>query len=655
MSYTVPVNDDAKGVDEAVAAQRAANSTTTVNLSGVKSNPLNKYASYNSLFTLSCLSIQQQNTGTFSASNIGNIVASSKGDWNNRGTNRTPTDFGNFDYFIDDVMITSLPSINRTTGNNFATKITFKITEPYSMALFLLTLQDGAEAGGYKNYREAAYLLTIEWAGYDDNNVPSIDAQLTRYIPIKFIDIKMKVLTSGTTYECEAIPYNEVALRDPITQVQTSIQISGSDVDEFLVKGDKSLISALRDFRSRQVRDGILPSTDEYEITFPKDFTDPANSGNDIQKSKLFTDLTDAGAVQFPGQSQVFDPVKRIYQNSRVTVTEKKIFNFPMGTKIEDMITDVIIRSDYIAKQLTNERVLSDPNGMIKWFRIETRVEDKQEFNSAFGRQNRKYTYRVIPYQVHVNRFLRPNTVPAGYGNLTKTVHRVYDYIYTGKNTEVLSVNLDFNMAYFSAVPADGTRNTGTNAPNLGIAAQPTLPANSIRQGGSPDIQQRTGPEASNQPVFTSPSQINSGTDTPTTQQVKHLQNILQNPADLINVDLEIMGDPYYIPSSGMGNQIRQPVDSNILSDGSLNYQSGEVDILIKFRTPIDLDPDTGLYKFARTVDQFSGLFMVLEIESKFNHNKFTQTIKCMRRRTQLGASAPAGATQNEIIFRGQG
>ena len=659
-AYTVPVNDDATGVDDAVAKQSAAANTPsnqgptdqTVNLSGIKSNALNKYSSYNNLFTLACLSVQQQNTGVFSSANLNNIVASSKGDWNNQGSRRTTTDFGNFDFFIDDVIITSLPSLNSDTGNSFAMKITFQVTEPYSMGLFLLTLQDGAERGKYLNYRDAAYLMVIEWAGYDDNNVPSIDPQLTRYIPIKFIDIKMKVTRGGTIYECEAIPYNEVALRDPITQVQTSIQISGSNVDEFLVNGEKSLLRALRDFRARQVRDKILPSTDEYEITFPKDFTDPGNSGNDISKSVLYTDLTDSGTVPFPGQAQVFDSVKRIYQNSKVRVSEKKNFNFPMGTKIEDIITDVVIRSDYIAKQLTNERIVSNPNGMINWFRIETRVEDKEEFNPAFGRQNRKYIYRVVPYQVHINRFLRPNAKPTGYQNLNSTVHRRYDYIYTGRNTEILNVNLDFNMAYFAPLPSDGTKNVGTSAANFGSNAQINLPANAIRAGNSPAIQQQTGPGASSQTVYQPPSQVSSATDQGRTQGVKHLQSILQNPGDLVNLELEIMGDPYYIPSSGMGNQIKKPIDTNILSDGSLNYQSGEVDILIKFRTPIDLDPDTGLYKFSRVVDQFSGLFMVLEIESKFNKNKFTQIIKCVRRRTQLGASAPADTAQETIVFR---
>ena len=675
-----PIQDDSAERTRAIRniereEQRRINAgTTRVNVSNIRPNPLNKYASYNSLFTLSCLTVEQQNTAVFRSENISNIVVSSKGDWNNGGVRRVGTTFGNFDFFIDDVIIATIPTLNERTGNTIATKITFQITEPYSMGLFLLTLQEGAIAGGYQNYREAAYLLTIEWAGYNDAGVPSIDPSLSRFYPIKFIDVTMKVTNSGTMYECEAIPYNQIALRDQVTQIKTDIKISGSTVNE-LLRGappavfagetaeptdtrpqggsSKSLLNAIRTFQLNQISQGIIsPPEDEYRITFPRDFSDPEDAGNAISNSKLFVDLTDNGTVPFPDGNTVFDEVKKIYQTRRIQVSEKKNFDFTRGTKIEDIITDIVIRSDYIAKQLTSSDILTDPNGMIQWFRIETRIDDKREYNASYGRQARIYTYRVVPYAVHVNRFLSTNTVPSGYSGLRSTVHRIYDYFYTGRNTEVLNINLDFQMAFFVPVPSDATRNVGQNAANHGIANPPRLPNNSIESGSNPNIQRTTGAGNTAETTFRPGGQVTGATDNPRTQQIKHLQNILQNPGDLVSIEIEIMGDPYYIPSSGMGNQIVDPENFNLLRDGSINYQSGEVDILIRFRTPIDLDPVTGLYKFARTIDQFSGLFMLLEIESKFNAGKFTQVLKCIRRRAQLGPSSPDGSNPQELVFR---
>lgn len=628
------------------------------NLATAKPNPLNKYSSYNCLFTLACLTIEQQNTGIYNSENISNIVTSSKGDWNNNGAKRVGTTFGKFDYFIDDLIIANMPSLNNRTGNSFATKISFKVTEPYSMGLFLLTLQQGALQGRYENYREAAYLLVIEWAGYNDDNVPSIDASLTRYIPIRFIDVTMKVTPSGTEYECEAIPYNEIAVRDSVTQISASITISGSNVNELLASensnnnsGARSLVSVLKSFHSAQVSNQVLQTTDEYVVIFPRDFTDTENSGNEISRSVLFTGLEDNGTVPFPTNVSVFDNVRRIYQNRRVTVTEKKNFEFPANTKIEDIITDVVIRSDYIAKQLTEGARLADPNGMINWFRIETQIIDLPRFNSRYGRQDRKYIYRVVPYRVHVNRFLPPNAQPAGYQNLVQEVQRIYDYVYSGKNTEILNINLDFKMGFYTAVPADASQNTSTTAPNFGVGIR-NQERNNINNSGNPRIQQQTGAASTNQTSAQEISDFSRGRDDGKTRQIKLLQAILQNPADLVNLEIEIMGDPYYLPSSGMGNQLIPPQSFNLMTDGSFNYQSGEVDILVRFRTPLDLDLDTGLYKFAQEIDQLSGLFNILEVESKFNNNKFTQVIKLIRRRVQLGSSATADQTQ--IVYRAE-
>ena len=661
-TYTIQQSQPSAGQEQPQPTQRQSPTRINflANLESAKSNPLNKYVTYNNLFTLACLTKEQQNSGIYNAQTISNIVTSSKGDWNN-GARRVNTSFGKFDYFIDDVIIAHMPSINNRSGNTFAHKITFSVTEPYSIGLFLLTLQEGARLGGYQNFREAAYLFVIEWAGYNDQNVASIDATLTRYIPIKFIDIQMKVNQSGAVYQCEAVPYNDIALRDSVSQISTQITISGSRVDELLTSensndnsGIKSLTSVLRNFRQRQTANGVLQSTDEYVIRFPRDFTDREGNENDISKSVLFTGLDDQGTVPFPPNVAVFDTVRRIYQNRRVRVSEKRNFEFPANTKIEDIITDVILRSDYIAKQLTDRNVLTDSNGMINWFRIETQVIDLTEWNSRFNRQNRRYIYRVVPYRVHVHKFLAPNAIPGGVQNLIKEVQRIYDYTYTGKNTEIININLDFKMGFFVELPADAAQNTASTTPNATMI--PRGQTNNTILPGQPATNPSTaGFQSSNRPtagdIQVSPS---SGNDDGRARQVKHLQAILQAEGDLIDLELEIRGDPYYLPNSGLGNQLLAPQSFNLMSDGSFNYQSGEVDVLVRFRTPLDLDPVTGLYKFAQEIDQLSGLFHILEVESKFNNNKFTQVVKLLRRRVQLGSSNTVGQSENTIVFRAE-
>jgi hypothetical protein len=607
----------------------------------VSSNPLNKYASYNCLFTLSCLRKDHQNNGVFKKPMIRNVIARSAGYWG-ENNNRVKTVFGEFDYFIDDLIIVSQPSLSSKKGESFATKITFKVTEPYSMGLFLIAMNEGAKDGGsdqgYENFREGSYLLTIEFAGYTDDTKPHApDPNLTRYIPIKFLDVKLKVTGGGSTYECEVIPYNEIAFRDPIGNTRAPVALAGTTVQELLSSGknNESLVQFLKREAQTLIKDKESTEIDEYDIQFPKDFSEKIPSINDIATSKVF-DLQSTGNMTFPNQNDIYDPVKEAFLDRKVGTVDKKTFNFSKGEKIQEIITEVIMRSEYITKQLTKSAVRLNTKGMLNWFRIEAQVYD-QKHSKKLNRQVRRTVYRVVPYEIHISKLLPPNAIPEGYATLKKTVNRIYDYLYTGKNTEIINIELDFNMGFFTKLSNDAGNKTGPNNDNQTPATNNNNLPEILEDAKSPVIGRDDQPGIYY--GITDFKRSPSGSDTPETAQIRNYREIFMNEGDLVEIKMTILGDPYFLPSSGMGNQIGTPSGDNIMDDGSFNYQSGEVDIVLNFRTPIDLDPKTGLYKFKTTVDQFSGLFQIFEVESKFNQNKFTQTITAQRRRTQLRGS----------------
>jgi hypothetical protein len=600
----------------------------------VSVNPLNKYSSYNCLFTLSCLNKDIQNNGEFKKSMIRNVIASSAGNWG--VNNRVQTQFGQYDYFIDDLIIVSQPSLSSKKGESFATKITFKVTEPYSMGLFLNAMLVGARSSGYDNFREGSYLLTIEFAGYTDDTKPHApDPNLTRFIPIKFLDVKLKVTGGGSTYECEVIPYNEIAFRDPMGNTKETVALSGVTVRDLLSVGSTSLVQFLRRESQTKIKDKEATEIDTYEIHFPKSFSDKIPSTNDIADSIVFSS-TKPGNMTFPNQNDMYDPLKEIYKNKSIGTVEEKTFNFAKNSKIQDIITEIVIKSDYISKQLTNSAVRTNTKGMINWFRIEAQVYDL-DYSKKFNRQIRKIVFRVVPYEIHISKLLPPNSIPEGYATLKKTVNRIYDYLYTGKNTEIISVDIDFNMGFFTKLSSDAG-----NKPSTNNDSQNLFTDNKEKTEGVADPRTRVIGDEHQTSIYygvTDYKQGKSGGDTPETAQVKNYREIFMNEGDMVEIKMTILGDPYFLPSSGMGNQIGTPSGDNIMDDGSMNYQSGEVDIVLNFRTPIDIDPATGLYKFNTTIDQFSGLFQIFEVESKFNQNKFTQTITAQRRRTQLRGS----------------
>jgi hypothetical protein len=652
--------------------------TSLSNTSASGSNPLHKFQTYNCLFTLAALSRAQHNSGKFSTASTENIICSSKGDWQNSGR-RVSTSFGQFDYFIDDLMIVSQPAFSPGTGNMFATKITFKVTEPYSMGLFILACKEGAKAAGYEmNFQTAPYLLIIEFAG-NVNGQPQLEPQSTRYIPIMFTKVEFKVTGSGTVYDCEAVPYNEAANRDYESRTLTDIILRGKDVKSLITASsgstggasitgfgsnayeDKSLEAAIRRQYREAVNDNSFSVTDDISIIFPKDWTSTTNDGNEISAAVVFKDYNDSGTVPFPDYDKVFNEARNIIRNTQVNITPDKNFHFPQGIKIQDIIQEIIIRSDYITNQIEGDQIKADARGFVNWFRIEVHIQDKTD-SPEYNRQSRLYIYRVIPYKVHMSNFLPPSRQPDGLDNLRNSVSRIYQYIYTGKNSDIIDLNLDFNMStWVVATPADVAKRTGTNNANQGglqaggseMSEDPTsVVPSQLVSSGLPDDRLLAPAQA---PSPSTVIKINggAGNDSEKTAQARFLVDRIANIASLLTLDLTIHGDPYYIPSSGMGNQIVPPVNENLLSDGSMNYQDSEVDVLVQFRTPIDLDPQSGLYKFDKQIDLYSGLYRVFRIESKFVKNNFTQTLQLFKRLGEYGttkATAPiteqVGATR---------
>ncbi len=137
-----------------------------------------------------------------------------------------------------------------------------------------------------------------------------------------------------------------------------------------------------------------------------------------------------------------------------------------------------------------------------------------------------------------------------------------------------------------------------------------------------------------------------TGVDDAATIAARQFHELATQGTDMINLNMTILGDPYYISDSGLGNYSAGATEKqNINTDGAMDYQTGEVLISVNFRTPIDLNTKTGFYNFGDTkpVQQFSGLFRVLQVESIFNRGKFTQQLSLVRIVGQDNKNAPEG------------
>lgn len=106
----------------------------------------------------------------------------------------------------------------------------------------------------------------------------------------------------------------------------------------------------------------------------------------------------------------------------------------------------------------------------------------------------------------------------------------------------------------------------------------------------------------------------------------------LNQKGDLVVVELDILGDPYFILNSGIGNYFSSP-SSGVMSDGSMAYEGSEVLIYVSWRNPIDIKNGGPLYQFPNggTLSPFSGIYKVLQVFSTFKDGTFVQKIKATR------------------------
>jgi hypothetical protein len=240
--------------------------------SGKQPNPLEQFASYNYIFTLGCLSDDELNFPDFTYRRRDpNVVILRSGGGPTPGSATAYDTNGKTEYFIDDVEIETIVAGNENTRSTNATSLSFNVTEPYSMGLFLQSLQVAAKRarGPLSNYIEAPYLLTVEFKGYDDAGNFIHASNLRRMFPLKFVDIQFEVTEGGSQYAVQAIPYQEIALTDETQTSHTETQFSGATVAEMLQTGAKSFTKILNDRQLLKEDAKQVGKGDQYIIVFP--------------------------------------------------------------------------------------------------------------------------------------------------------------------------------------------------------------------------------------------------------------------------------------------------------------------------------------------------------------------------------------------------
>jgi len=257
--------------------------------------------------------------------------------------------------------------------------------------------------------------------------------------------------------------------------------------------------------------------------------------------------------------------------------------------------------------------------------------------------------FQVIPWKIHVMNFAVPGlSASALWG---KKVRKAYKYIYTGENNQILDLKINYKYGYWQARLLDGSR--ADAASNRKVKNLDLI-----------EIARRYGSRAIDfpedlLPLRSYPTTIKnedvSTKDAGSRTQVDEFMDYLTNPlADMVNVEMTIMGDPAFIgqenylpipnkttATEGGGGQQSERIagPKGILWDkdlGCFNYDQGEAFVTLDFRFPTDINEKKGVMDFQSMEDvHFSGLYRVTNVVSKFEKGKFTQTLTMIRYNNQ--------------------
>jgi hypothetical protein len=672
-------------------------------------NILSKYASYTYVLSLSALTVEDINYPdiSYKAGKVLPLICKSAGA---DPENRVKTSYGKYDFYIDNLTFESALALASAKSTSVST-VQFDVYEPYSIGVFMLALQQAAFDANFANWRDAPFLLTIEFRGNTETGLVKNIPFTARHIPIKFTTVNLRANEAGCKYTLSAYATQSQALTTKVANLKTDAILKGTTVQEVLQTGEQSLQTVINQYLESMVKDDQVKIADKVVILFPKEEALPSGKSTpggaeskDSKKGATFTPeqitsdaaavakrigvsetkLTQsAGAVNELGAASMGwslerkgDPIpgvdKAVYDPSSKTFVQGKLvakpddgtLKFSQDMDITSVIDQVLLTSDYPRTALTPAQL---KDGFRTWWRIETQIYyiKSPENLTLTGAYPRVIVYKVIPFLAHSSRVAAPSTPPIGQANIKKQIVKRYDYIYTGNNSEVLKFDIEYSASFAAVLSSSAYNKTAgeTTRGQNSEGAKPPAENTATIPEGKPPVKPPAGSHTNmNSNTATSTPQDGiggGGSDTTAQRAAKIWHSAINNPYDMINLELEIWGDPYWIINSGMGNYTSKPVEGvkDLNKDGSCNWQTSEVHIWVYFRSPLDVNQTTGLYDFksqnhteslslsskAGPAIGFSGIYCVNRVTTYFRQGQFRQVLKGYRMNGQefTGTATP--------------
>ena len=652
-------------------------------------NALHQFASYNSLFTLSALSQRDlEDTPTLLNSKPHDIIVRSSGIGTDVNQSSPATDLRkafddvpgsrenkrllsaalksretlgrNRDLYIKNVIMNSIPGLNEKRRLTSVTQISMEVIEPAGITL-LERIRGAAINNGYLDHLDAPFLLTIDFKGFDEQGRPASaknSQNMKRLIPVKLVDMQMDVTQAGTVYAVKMIPYNEFAYVNTYNYPRTAGTLSpqGRRLSDVF----KSLEELLNKQNEDEKDTGLVEKQDIYSITFAgrstADIKGASSKGfiedvivqiENLEQTGMQAQKT-IGVDKFDNKvNQPMDYMKINPSNAITKILEEIMKGHPAYSDNKfDQWKSKVNRTLNVAQFKGGAEGVFDKaqDFYFDYFKIRASVVPIEgDFDNIRATNRKKLNFHVEPYKVHAYSLAIPG-VSTGQ-NFKNFVFKTYNYIFTGDNVDVMDLNINYKVAYFQSRLKDFEATE--------LRKNTIEDASDKATGGTSATDHNTDGNLLHKSEVSGVKSEGTGKTGGTATQLDSFLDSLTHPlADMVNIRMEVLGDPAWIsqsqfiplnaksfargagkasdPDIGYWRRNRDRIWNSDLR--CYNTDVAEPIIMLNFRMPTDLNDQTGVYDLQTDQSaEFSGLYRVVQVEHNFTDGKYTNVLHLTR------------------------
>ena len=591
-------------------------------------------------------------------------------------------------------------------GEGVNSRIDLTIEEPIGTTL-IPKIDLAAKQLKIKNYQEARYLLEIKFVGRDPRTGASKELSEKFYYPmfIKFMSILTR--SEGTRYNIAGVETLTQGFMHNTATIKNQTAILARTFGDFLTKFEVKLNTmAKRDADYNPHK--IYPN--EYELELLKGLEDWAEwKLGEVNESKqigiTYIKNSDEYQINIADGSRIDAVIESVL---RSTDEYKKIPSLNRGKTIKSRSDRYTMTHDlreipaFVKIWPAIEYGNYDPLSNSYQQKIKYLIHDYAMPDQIIDIGAQERGYYKIDAQREKLRNIRKNNM----------LQKRYDYLHTGKNTEVINLDLNFDFLYFYAtLPAGG--GTGTpdmytgasyndnqatitntqylaelkkqfidnnkaikelsastaNIPDQTFAQQTVneledlelqnsiIREDLVRQAGiiedsaaTEDVHLiRAVADNANVAYTTTSGDITSAAST----QMGHISINQKNAADLLVIEMQIRGDPYWLGLPKTLENVAITSNSEIA-----NLLKNSVLFWLHVNLPVSDINEAGV-RSPQSNYQFSGLYRVIDIISNFESGQFVQYLKAVYDPStnvkllfdELNADAPVDSGLQTAVF----